>query len=246
MGEVGELRARFEEAKAKAKKRASNGHIAILELDCDGLSLSDNIRWIKVDSREVTEAIKVIHRTEDGRTARERSICRNCEYGKSWDVEKITKRVWVTEDGEIVDKKHIRHYQELNGELIEVEEYKKTKVLKVAGFIDSDKLSNYLTESIYEVYAEKPSDIRRLYRIAEYLERERKIAIIEGIAFRGFKSWWGLLYPVINAGDFVLILALTRMNLVYRHLMKIPTEEAIEEEPSAKAKVVMPRLISFM
>jgi len=149
MGEVGELRARFEEAKAKAtKRRTFKGYKALLEFEDGGISLSANVRWIKIDSREIDKTIKIYHLTEDGETVEmveNRYVCDECKSTK-------IKRTWVTPSGRIVDKKKVRHYQHLDsGELIEVEEFKQTKVFRVVGFMDREKLNLYLIESLYEI-----------------------------------------------------------------------------------------------
>ena len=83
-------------------------------------------------------------------------------------------------------------------------------------------------------------NIPALWKLAEWLDKTDKVAVAKYTFGNSFKDYFALIYPIIRDGEFVLVMALTRMNLEYKHLMPI-TNGTVEppEQPADTVRSVL-------
>ena len=203
---------------AKPTKRRFRGWKATLVAQTEEFSVNVPIRYQKITSSSIDEAMNIVA-LANGKTV-ERKLLGEYHYG------------YVTEDGEEVQKEDIVYYQLIEGEEPRaVEQFERTKEFEITkdDFVEREKLWNYLLENFYEVWSEKNG----LWLLAEYLNNKTKLAICRHVVLRkSFKEHYGLIFPVVIGDEYTLVMALTRMNLQYKHLRPAkPIAEA--EKPEA-------------
>ena len=159
---VQQLREKLKKEEKKPAKRRFRGFKAVLRAEAEDLALQTEIRYAKMDSRDVDIALKVI--------ARSRSTGKQVRYGYIGDYHKG----YVTEDGEEVPASDVQYYQILGDEEIPVEKFKRTKTIDILKYIPMSKLDQYLIESQYEVWSD---DVPALWKLAEWLQRNDRAAV---------------------------------------------------------------------
>jgi hypothetical protein len=212
-----------EKIKKKEKKtRTFAGFIAELKYSDENLTINIPIRYAKMDSKEIDKALKII--------AKSKTTGKVVQYKTLGE----TRKAWVDDEGREYPKEDVEYYQELdNGELIPVREFERTKTIEVIKLIPLSKLDDYLIESEYEVWTDK--NIIGLLRFAKYLSEKDAMAVSK-ITFGGFKEYYALIYPIFRQEGFVLVMALTRMNKIYKHIMSMNIQEKKEEaKPTIKS-----------
>ena len=138
---------------------------------------------------------------------------------------------WAYQDaqGNEYPESEVKHYQILpDGREVEVKPFERTKTLKILKLIPATSLSEFLVESQYEVWAD--GNTPALLGFAEYLSKKDAMAVCKFSFGRGFKQYYGLIYPLFKDGKFLLIMALTQQRVEYRHWMPIAAEEPPKEE----------------
>jgi hypothetical protein len=212
-----------EKIKKKEKKtRTFAGFIAELKFSDENLTLNIPIRYAKMDLKEIDKALKII--------AKSKTTGKEVQYKYIGE----TRRAWIDIEGREYPKEDIEYYQELdNGELITVSEFQRTKIIEIIKLVPLNKLDEYLIESEYELWTDK--NIVGLLRFAKYLSEKDSMAVSK-ITFGGFKEYYALIYPIFRQEGFVLVMALTRMNKIYKHIMSIKVEEKKEiAKPTVKS-----------
>ena len=222
---VSKLKEKVEEKK-KGKSRAFRGFKAKLRAEAEGLAIEAEVRYARIDSRVVDDALQVEARSKSLGVKVERKLLGEYHYG------------YVTEDGREVPKEDVYYVQILGDKEIPVQKFKRTKEINILKYIDRARLDGFLIESLYEMWSE---NIPALWKLAEWLNKTDKVAVAKYTFGNSFKDYYALIYPIIRDGEFVLVMALTRMNLEYKHLMPITngTVEAIPEQPANTVKSVL-------
>ena len=119
--------------KEKPKKRVFRGFKGILRAKAEGLAIETEVRYAKIDSRDVDLAIKI--------KSRQRSTEEEVRYTYIGDYHKGYVRL---SDGVEVPKDDVEFLQELpDGELVEVEKFIRTKIFEVTDYIPSRDLDNF-------------------------------------------------------------------------------------------------------
>jgi len=212
------------EAGVKARKRASYGFKMKIIADFPDLALEVDCRYERLTSKSITEKAEIIAMA-DGKKVNQRYIgfCNNCNKVVS------TKKAWLDDALNIYDGKQVKFYQKVNGEIIEVEPLERTKELKIEKLIPAPSLEDFLIESEYEVWSE---NARGLWKLADYLIKNDKIAVARHSFGNTFVENYALLYPIVRNGKFVLVMALTKMKKEFKHFMAIPNgEEVAKRKP---------------
>jgi len=211
------------EAKAKAKRRF-RGWKATLVAQTEEFSVNVPIRYQKITSQSIDEAMNVITKSRSLGVEVKRKLLGEYHYG------------YVTDDGVEVPEEDVVYYQIIDGEEREVQKFERTKVFEVTNFVPREKLWNFLLEDFYEVWSEKNG----LWLLADYLQRKNKIAVCSHIVLRkSFKEYYGLIFPVVVGEEFTLVMVLTRMNLQYEHLRPIkPIAEPEKPKPLTPKSVL--------
>jgi len=234
---VQKLKEKVEEKK-RGRSRAFRGFKAKLRAEAEGLAIETEVRYAKIDSRVVDDALQVEARSRSLGVKVERKLLGEYHYG------------YVTEEGEEVPKGDVYYVQILGDKEVPVEKFKRTKEINVIKYIERAKLDNFLVEilslasmtivpqSLYEMWTE---NIPALWKLSEWLNKTDKVAVAKYTFGNSWKDYFALIYPVIREGKFVLVMALTRMNLEYKHMMPITngTVEPVHEQPSKTVKSVL-------
>jgi len=219
---VQELKEKLKEEAKKPAKRAFKGFKAVLRAETEDLALETEVRYAKMDSKDVDIALKVI--------AKSRSTGKVVRYGFIGDYHKG----YITEDGEEIPANDVEWYQVLpDGEEAPVQKFERTKAFEILKYIPSNKLDQYFVESKYEIWSE---NIPALWKLAEWLNKHDMVAVARHSFGNTFVEYYALIYPVIQDGNFVLVMALTRMNIEYKHVMPIMNETI--QKPQAPKKTV--------
>jgi len=221
---VQQLKEKLKKEEKKPAKRRFRGFKAVLRSEAEDLAIQTEIRYAKMDSRDVDIALKVI--------ARSKSTGKLVRYGYIGEYHKG----YITEDGEEVPPSDVQYYQVIGDEEIPVEKFKRTKILDVIKYIPLSKLDRYLIENQYEVWSE---DVPALWKLAQWLRKNDKVAVARYSFGNSFKEYYALIYPHIEDGKFVLIMALTRMNLEFKHLMPIRNGTLRKEAPKRTVRNVL-------
>lgn len=199
----------------KGKTRTFRGFKAKLIFEADGVNVETDVRYAKMDSREIDEALKIVAKCRtSGKVVEYKSVG---EYRKAW----------LTAEGEEIPRSDVEFYQEIGDELVSVEPFERTKTIIIEKLIALSKLDEFLIEKEYEVWGD---NISALHKVAEWLSKNDKLAIAKFSFGRGFKEYYALIYPVIRDSEFVLVMALTRMNKIYRRLMPVKFGKVIAKE----------------
>ena len=195
-----------------------------LEANVEGLSVQTEVRYQKMDSKEVDLAIKIVTRQKStGKLVKSGFIG---QYHKGF----------MAEDGSEVPESDVQYFQVLDGKEEPVEKFSRTKTLKILKTIPMSKLDTYLVEDTYEIWSE---NIPALWKFAEWLDKNDKVAVSKYSFGNGFKESYALIYPHIEDGKFLLVMALTRVNLSYKHIMPIVTESAVSETKNVAKTLTM-------
>lgn len=215
------------------------GYKATLYLNNGELKIKANVRYARISSAFIDKTIRkqLVMRDDKGYRVSEAWVDQNGNV--------ITKRskIYINERGERVPKDKIRYFlvQE-DGTEVEVESFERTNELEIIDFVPADRINEFLIEGIYEIWAEKKSDIAELYQFAKFL-RDRNLAGVTKISFGGFKEYYAIIYPLFRDGSFLLLMGLTRMKMTLSHWM--PIVEKAEEERRTARKVKATLLDSF-
>lgn len=200
------------EAKSE-KKRRFRGWKANLVAQTEEFSVNVPIRYQKITSQAIDQAMNIITKSRSLGVEVQRKLLGDYHYG------------YVTENGEEVQKEDLAYYQVLDGKEREVQPFDKTKGFDITNFIAKEKLWGFLLENFYEIWSEKNG----LWLLADYLQRQNKLAVCDHIVLRkSFKEYYGLIFPVILEDKYTLVMVLTRMNLQYEHLK--PAKPIVEPQ----------------
>ena len=155
---------------------------------------------------------------------------------------KLTGFHWehVREDDKIVDKKTVHYFNVTDEGEKEVSQFSRTKEIKIIKEVPAANVDNYLITSIYELFHVEDSEISTLYDEAERYFKEDLAGICLFSWGNGFIQYYGLLSPIMKDGKFVWILKLTETEVVYSHLMDVPTQKTpIEQPPTLELPMLM-------
>lgn len=194
------LEAKLKENSGKRRFRGWKGNLVV---QTEEFSINVPIRYQKITSQTIDQAMNIIKKSRSLGVTVERKLLGEYHYG------------FVTENGDEVQKEDVAYYQVIDGKEREVEQFPKTKDFEVTNFISKQKLWNYLLENFYEVWSEKNG----LWLLAEYLHKNKKLAVCSHVVLRkSFKEYYGLIFPVVIGKKYTLVMVLTRMNLQYEHM----------------------------
>jgi hypothetical protein len=203
---------------------AKKAHMVI---NLEGFNSEVDIRYERMNSKDIKEERKVIRRDGKGRTITYKTFidATVIEAG-------MAKKCWATEENEIVPKEELRTFQMIDGVEREVKAFDRTESVHIAKAIPADALGNFLTEYVYEVWAENQAG---LYKLAEWLESNGKIAVGRVVLMSGsFTEYLGLFKPVFMQGKFVLEMYLVLKKKEYKHLLDISTALTQAQRPIVK------------
>ena len=208
------------------KKRRFRGWKGTVVAQTEEFSVDVPIRYQKITSQTIDEAMNIITKSKSLGVEVRRKLLGEYHYG------------YVADDGREVPSEDVGYYQVIDGEERSVEQFPKTKSFEISNFVAREKLWNFLLESFYEVWSEKNG----LWLLADYLQRQNKLAVCSHIVLRkSFKEYYGLLFPVVIGEEYTVVMALTRMNLQYEHLRPAKPIAELEkpERPKAVPKSVL-------
>ena len=207
------------EAKPKTTRRF-RGWKGSLVAQTEEFSVNVPIRYQKITSQAIDEAMNIVTKSKSLGVEVNRKLLGEYHYG------------FVTDEGQEVPDDDVGYYQVIDGEERAVEKFPKTKTFEISNFVAREKLWNFLLENFYEVWSEKNG----LWLLADYLQRQGKLAVCSHVVLRkSFKEYYGLFFPVVIGDEYTLIMALTRMNLQYEHLR--PAKPIVEPEKPERPEV---------
>jgi len=167
------------------------GFRAKLNFDHGGIAVTTDVRYMRMTDKDIAEKLKIVIRSPTGGLVEHRKIG---EYHFAY-IEVDT--------GKEIPASQVRYFQVMpDGSETEVTPFEKTKELTIHKLLDREQLENYLPDSFYEVWGPMPS---QLWKIAEYLENNDKVGVCRFVASKGFKDYYGIIYPVKKEdGSFIL------------------------------------------
>jgi hypothetical protein len=186
-----------------------------LILETDKISVKADIRFSKISSDVIDRELKkkIVMRDEEGKLVKEVRV-----DDKGNDVSRLSK-VYKNEDGKIIPKDKIRYFfVNDDGKEIEVSPFERTKEFVILQLLPISQVKEFLIEGVYEVWAEKDTEIASLYKLAKYLRDTQQVAVTK-MSFGGFKEYYAIITPIFKEDKFVLIMNLTRMKVTFKHLM---------------------------
>jgi len=146
----------------------------------------------------------------------------------------------VREDGSMVDKKDVHFFNVTDEGEKEVSQFSRTKEIKIIKEVPAANVDNYLITSIYELFHVEESSISSLYEEAERYFKEDLAGICLFSWGNGFIQYYGILVPIMKDGKFVWILRLTETEIIYSHLMDVPTQKTpVEQPPTLELPMLM-------
>jgi hypothetical protein len=142
------------------------------------------------------------------------------------------KWTWQDAEGHEIPESCVHHYELLaDGTENEVAPFERTKEIEVVKTVPMTEVESFLIESQYEVWSS--DNIPGAWALSQELIK-KDIAAVGKLSFgRGFTEYWAIFYPVRKAGQFLIVMILTKMRKEYKHWMN-PNGESVA--PKAKAK----------
>ena len=192
------------------------------------LSIEMEVRHEKINAAKIpgVEVQTVLRRISTG------------ELAYSGYIGDTHKGIYVLQEGKRVEipKEDAAYHQIIEGveQADTIEQFTKTKVIEIMKTVPMSKIDAYFIESAEEIWAE---NIPALYKFAEYLDKTDQIGVTQYTNGRGFKMFTALLYPHIENGKFLLVMALTRSQMTYSHLLPIVTEPIVQPSKGKVAKI---------
>ncbi|MEM3793300.1 MAG: hypothetical protein QXS76_00175 [Candidatus Bathyarchaeia archaeon] len=216
-------------------KRAFHGFKLRLRVELPELAIDVPVRYAKLDSKSIiAEKLRIIHRAPNGEEVSLRQICENCGHGG-------TKWAYVDGDGNAYPEDQIRHYQILDdGEEIEVEPFQRTMEMKAIKTVPATALDEFLIEAEYEIWAEE-ANVGALWKLAEFLSKNDAILVAKHTFGRTFYENYAFIYPIIREGQFIFIMALTKMRKEFKRWMPV-NGEVREAVRRAKPISILPEI----
>ncbi len=198
--------------KAPSKK----AHLIINVSGEQALNLEIDVRYERLNSKDIKEERKVIYKDDTGRI-----ISAKMFFDSKVIPQGEMHRLMCTAEGEVVPKEQLRTYQLIAGEEKEVKAFDRTESIQIVKILPQDALGNFLIEYTYEMWSENQQG---LYKLAEFLDRTMQIAVGRVVLMSGsFTEYLGIFKPVFLQGKFVLEMNLVLKKKEYRHLLDIKT-----------------------
>jgi hypothetical protein len=216
-----------------------------LQIVCrlEALNVSIPVRYAKTGSEELSDVRKIITRVESenrNETNVRRSIsavCPKCQkvlssryFCDDCGVSISTKSLhYRGNDGDVFEKRAVKRYIELNGELKEIKGtsgLEKTEVLQVEKFLPVGELESYLIESEYEIWTDDAPD--DLCAFANWMMRHDVVGLSR-FSWGRDVEYRAILFPIIRKSAFVLMMQLTRNRKIFNHMMELGPQEIKEQ-----------------
>jgi len=233
---------------------------ARLHFNESGLSIDVPIRWKKLDTKELDNAYPVVYRTADGKPVRSFSVTSNGEdrwiiqpkgEGSDFlDPSKVSNIVtqnkkWCTADGcEVLEG--IRAFQIVDSKEEEVQKLKKSEDFIVIAQKPAAEYDEWLEESLYSIWGEKPADCYGIGKFAKHLYEKDLMAVVKISVGNSFKEYYGMIKPCFTddpkeGGSFTLTMKITRQRVKFfdQSKMIFTTKAPKIEEKEAKPKSKM-------
>ena len=233
--------------RTQSGSREFSGFKLRIVCDLEGLRVNIPVRYVKTGSEELADVRKIITRVESqsgNETDVRRSIsavCPKCkkalssryycdDCGESVPAKSLH---YSASDGGVFDKRVVKRYIEVDGELKEIKGtsgLEKTQVLQVDSFLPVGELESYLVESEYEMWADETRD--DLYAFANWLIRHDVIGLSR-FSWGRDVEYRAILFPIIRKSTFVFIMQLTRTRKIFNHMMELGPRE-IKDQKTVK------------
>lgn len=208
-----------------------------------GLSIDVPIRWKNMDTTKELD-YPVIYRDAEGREVKSFSVADGKIIApKTGDAanflsESVENKVsqnkkYFTADGiEVLEG--VRTFQVIDGKEEEVQKLDKSEDLIVFASKPVEEYEEWLEESLYSIWGEKPTDVFGLGKFAKHLADKKIMAIVKVSIGKSFKMNYGMIKPQFNAdGSFTLSMKITRQRVKFFEQSKmayITKAPKIEEE----------------
>lgn len=200
---------------------------AHLIINIEGCNSEIDVRYERLNSKDIKEERKVIYKDPQGRI-----ISAKMFFDSKIIPQGEMHRLMSTAEGEVVPKEELRTYQLIDGEEKEVKAFNRTETMQIVKVLPKDAQNNFLIEYTYEVWSENQAG---LYKLAEFLEETGQIAIARVVLMSGsFTEYLGMFKPVFTQGKFVLEMALVLKKKEYKHLLDINTALTQAQRPIVK------------
>lgn len=220
-----------------------------------GLSINVPIRWKKLDTKEIDNAYPILYRNAEGKLVKNMSVTSDGKIIQPKDAldfldvsvtNKVTQnKKWFTQLGEEV-LEGVRTYQVVDGKEDEVQKLKKSEDFIVIAQKSSAEYDEWLEESLYSIWGEKPADVSSISKFAKYLHDKDMMAVVKISVGNSFKEYYGMIKPEFygeakEGTSFTLTMKITRQRVKFfdQSKMTFTTKTPKVEEKEAKPKSKM-------
>ena len=240
------------------EKRFSSYKARVIFDDGKGTSIDVPIRWKRMDTKELDNAYPIVYRNAEGKPIRYMYVTSDGNIIQPKDAleflsesvkNKVTQnKKWFTEDGEEV-LEGVRTYQVVDGKEEEVQKLKKSEDFIVIASKPVAEYDEWLEESLYSIWGEKPADCYGISKLAKYLYEKDLMAIVKISIGNSFKEYYGLIKPTFSEDpkegtSFTLTMKITRQRVKFfdqskmTYTMKAPKIEEKAEKPKSKMDTI--------
>lgn len=207
----------------------------------DGVQLSVPCNLVGIKSTDLYEPPKVVRRDRKGLAVKTVSVLKSAlAKGKVESATGLTTRAEVNEAGELVRDEECRDFLITNDGEVEVEALDPNigggKQVDIIKYVDQSKRDDWFVSKTFEVTCSE-DDNPMLYKLAEFLDKEGKMALIDIVERESFEKSVGMVVPIVDKtqGKWTLMVFATKAKV--DPLWKpIPTAEALAEAKEAKSK----------
>jgi len=248
------------EKAADATEKRFSSYKARLHFNEGGLSIDVPIRWKRMDTKELDNAYPIVYRDAEGKPVRSFSVTSSGEIiqpkgeGSDFlDLSSVTNIVsqnkkYLTADGQEV-LEGIRTFQVVEGKEEEVQKLKKSEDFIVIAQKPVTEYDEWLEESLYSLWGEKPADCYGIGKFAKYLYEKDIMAVVKISVGNSFKEYYGLIKPTFSEDpkegtSFTLTMKITRQRVKFFdqskmiYTTKAPKIEEKAEKPKSKMDTI--------
>jgi len=167
-----------------------------------GLTLSVPVQFVRVKTDDLYERPQIVQKDNKGLLVKSISVMKDSLMsGKVEQAAGKTTRITVNEKGDRVNDIDVKSYLVTDDGEVEVESLDATigggKEVEVVKEVDQERRHDWFVDKVYELVVSE-DDNPALYKFAEHLDEEGKMALIDLVERESFEKSVGMVVPVID------------------------------------------------
>ena len=247
------------EVKAAEVEKRFSSYKARLHFNEGAISIDVPIRWKRMDTKELDNAYPIIYRNAEGKSVRSFYVTSDGKIiqpkgegadflNEGLDNVVTQNKKYLTADGQEV-LEGVRTFQIVEGKEEEVEKLKKSEDFMIFASKPAAEYDEWLEESLYSIWGEKPADCYGISKLAKYLYEKDLMAVIKISIGNSFKEYYGLIKPTFSEDpkegtNFTMTMKITRQRVKFfdqskmTYTTKAPKIEEKAEKPKSKMDTI--------